>query len=61
MLYRKNKEFTYKIQTIFWEHIEYKIYSETQMHKYFDLSVESSALPRCAAVKILLSISEAKS
>ena len=37
----KNKEFTYKIQTIFWDHIEYNIYSGTQKHKYFDWSAES--------------------
>ena len=41
MLNCKNKEFTYKIQAIFWDHIEYNIYSGTQKHKYFDWSAES--------------------
>ena len=28
-------------QTTVWGHIEYKMYFETQKHKYFDLSAES--------------------
>ena len=53
MLNCKNKEFTYKIQTIFWDHIEYNIYSGTQKHKYFDWSAESleSSALRCTRLR----------